>query len=119
VIVYAVRIHFPRRGRNKRDLVKTFTTKSDAVEYAKRAAAKGKRWKDQNPLTGKMIYGTSPKNPTACVYNLKAWGTPPACYSFKWIGTKIRKPGGPVPSGMKAASVVRVPYTALAGLRRK
>jgi hypothetical protein len=119
--VYAVRIHFPaRRGKKaKRDLVVSKPTRQAAIDYAKQVAGRGKRYHITNPVTGKHIYGASAKNPSACVYNLNDWDSKPVCFRFQWVGTKIRKAGGAVPSGLKAASVVQVPYTMLSGMRRK
>lgn len=113
---YVVRVIYPaRRGKKgKRDLVVQKTTRTAAIEYAKQVAARGKRYSIVN-WQGKHVYGASEKNPTACVYNMKKWGTKPACFRFQWVGTKVRKAGKPVPTGLKAASVVQVPYTMLAG----
>ena len=114
--MYAVRIIYPsRRGkRTKRDLVKSFTDRQAAINYAKSVAGRGKRWSVPN-WRGQRVYGASAKNPTACVYNMKKWGAAPACFRFKWVGTEVRKKGKPMPTGLKAASVVKVPYTALGG----
>lgn len=111
---YAVRVHYPARRSNKgkRDLLKSFKTRQAAVTWAKQVAGRGKRHHVVN-WRGEHIYGASKKNPIACVYNMNSWSTRPECYSFKWVGTKVRKAGKPVPTGLKAASVVRVPYTML------
>lgn len=105
--MYAVRIHYPdRKGRaGKRDLVVSKPSRPAAVAYAKKVAKRGvlstagmnraeRRWARSGPG-----YSVKANAPTACVYNLKKWGSKPVCFSAGWHESK-------------RASVVRaVPYT--------
>ncbi len=98
---YAVRvIYAERRGkRGKRDLVQGFPTAEAAKSYALKVAGRG----------GRVSEFTEHK-PTACVYNLDKWETPPECYRY----------AKPHPSGYgrQGMQVRKVPYTALGGYSR-
>ncbi len=100
---YAVRvIYAERRGkRGKRDLVKGFPTAEAARSYALKTAARG----------GSVGEYTERK-PTACVYDLSRWKTPPECYRYaKATGASGERIRGTM-------RVREVPYTGLSGYSR-